>query len=417
MASLKIIIVGAGKGGLAAATGLARNGHQVTVYERSTSTSEIGYAFRITPNSDRCLKCLGIDTVAGGAVAANSSRMFNAEGQVVFSFKENNDVEKAKRGTSVFAYRPQLHQQLLQVALDSGVKVLSGQRVESVDTGKTTIKLADGVTASADLVIAADGLHSAVRSHVIDSTRFSPKPSTGQSAIRFMLSKSVVQNDSIMSTMVDEDSHMFSWKGNNKRILVYPVDYDQQYNITCTYPSNFSSEQTSNKNSAAVVAYNQKISFDTALDIYSDFDPIAKRLFSLADPDGFRAWQLQDMDDHPSWSVNHTTLLGDACHAVLPFGFSGASMAIEDGVTISTLLSPDVRAEDLSARLKLYEEVRRPRVAKVRESSLVLAKGLEDKEFMQEYMMFLSSHDAVEYAKQALSRYLETASGKDATDA
>lgn len=123
------------------------------------------------------------------------------------------------------------------------------------------------------------------------------------------------------------------------------------------------------------------------------------------------------MDDHPSWSVNHTTLLGDACHAVLPFGFSGASMAIEDGVTISTLLSPDVRAEDLSARLKLYEEVRRPRVAKVRESSLVLAKGLEDKEFMQEYMMFLSSHDAVEYAKQALSRYLETASGKDATDA
>lgn len=105
MAPLKIIIVGAGIGGLAAATGLARNGHQVTIYERSTSTSEIGYAFRITPNSDRCLKYLGIDTVAGGAVAANSSRMFNAEGQVVFSFKENNDVEKAKRGASVFAYR------------------------------------------------------------------------------------------------------------------------------------------------------------------------------------------------------------------------------------------------------------------------------------------------------------------------
>lgn len=71
-----------------------------------------------------------------------------------------------------------------------------------------------------------------------------------------MLSKSVVQNDSIMSTIVDEDSHMFSWKGNNKRILVYPVDYDQQYNITCTYPSNFSSEQTSNNNSAAIVGMN-----------------------------------------------------------------------------------------------------------------------------------------------------------------
>ena len=123
------------------------------------------------------------------------------------------------------------------------------------------------------------------------------------------------------------------------------------------------------------------------------------------------------MDDHPNWSVNHTTLLGDACHAVLPFGFSGASMAIEDGATISTLLSPDLQTEDLSARLNLYEEIRRPRVAKVRESSLLLAKGLEDKEFMQEYMMFLSSHDAVEHAKQALSRYLETGSKKDAMEA
>ena len=123
------------------------------------------------------------------------------------------------------------------------------------------------------------------------------------------------------------------------------------------------------------------------------------------------------MDDHPDWSVNHTTLLGDACHAVLPFGFSGASMAIEDGATISTLLSPDLQTEDLSARLNLYEEIRRPRVAKVRESSLALAKGLEDKEFMQEYMVFLSSHDAVEHAKQALSRYLETGSEKDATEA
>ena len=105
MAPLKIVIVGAGIGGLAAAIGLARNGHQITVYERLSSTSEVGYAFRITPNSDRCLKYLGIDTVAGGAIAANSNRLFNAQGQVLYHFKENKDAEKAKRGTSVFAYR------------------------------------------------------------------------------------------------------------------------------------------------------------------------------------------------------------------------------------------------------------------------------------------------------------------------
>lgn len=56
-----------------------------------------------------------------------------------------------------------------------------------------------------------------------------------------MLSKSVAKEDSIMSAVVDDDdSHMFSWKGNDKRILVYPVDYDRQFNVTCTYPSNLS---------------------------------------------------------------------------------------------------------------------------------------------------------------------------------
>lgn len=123
------------------------------------------------------------------------------------------------------------------------------------------------------------------------------------------------------------------------------------------------------------------------------------------------------MDDHPTWSLNHTTLLGGACHPVLPFGFSGASMAIEDGVTLSTLLSPDVRTEDISSRLKLYEQIRRPRVARVRETSLIVAKGLESQKVMQQYMMFLSSHDAIEHAKQVLSNYLETKSGKDAPEA
>ena len=68
-----------------------------------------------------------------------------------------------------------------------------------------------------------------------------------------MLPKSVAQNDSIMSTVISDDVHMVSWKGHGKRILVYPVDYDQQFNITCTYPSTLSNKQTSNMNSAAAV--------------------------------------------------------------------------------------------------------------------------------------------------------------------
>ena len=68
-----------------------------------------------------------------------------------------------------------------------------------------------------------------------------------------MLSKPVAQNDKIMSTVISDDVPMISWKGNGKRILVYPVDYDRQFNVTCTYPSDLTKQQTSDGDTAAVV--------------------------------------------------------------------------------------------------------------------------------------------------------------------
>ena len=107
MAPLNIIIVGAGIAGPAAAIDLARNGHEVTIYERSTLETETGYAFVITANSDRCLKHLGIDTIAGGSVPLNKGIMMDSQGQIVRERREKEDAERAKSsgGDSVSAYR------------------------------------------------------------------------------------------------------------------------------------------------------------------------------------------------------------------------------------------------------------------------------------------------------------------------
>ena len=105
MAPLNIAVIGGGMGGPAVAIGLARNGHNVAVHERSTLVGGVGFAFRVTPNSDRCLKFLGIDTLEGGAVAANSGRMMTVKGKVIAEFGESQDPEKAKKNPSVFAYR------------------------------------------------------------------------------------------------------------------------------------------------------------------------------------------------------------------------------------------------------------------------------------------------------------------------
>ena len=92
-------------------------------------------------------------------------------------------------------------------------------------------------------------------------------------------------------------------------------------------------------------------------------------------------------------------------------------MAIEDGATLSVLLSPSMQIEDIPDRLELYQEIRRPRVSRVREEARMIAKGLETPESVRNYMMFLSSHNAVEYAEQMLTKFLETISGNGAKKA
>ena len=152
----------------------------------------------------------------------------------------------------------------------------------------------------------------------------------------------------------------------------------------------------------STAAYNQPISQSATLSIYAEFDNISRRLLELADPTGLRVWKLLDLDDLPRWSAGRVVLLGDACHAVLPFGFSGAGMAIEDAATLSMLLPGDVSVADVEERLAVYENIRRPRVARVREASRVMGSGTEDIKYLMDYREFLSSHDAVETAREAL---------------
>lgn len=408
MAPLKIVIVGSGIAGPAAAIGLARNGHQVTIYERSTVGQEVGYAFRITANSDRCLKHLGIDTVAGGAVPANANRLYSHTGNFIGEVKENRDAEKAKQATSVFAYRPQLVKQLMDAALETGrVEVKSGMKVKGVNVEETRIVLANGETVDADLVIAADGLHSVIRPFVIDGNQYFPKPTGDINVIRFTVPKALAQEDPLLSSAVTDDAAMLVWNGGDTMMIVYQVDYGRLLNVTLSHPARRSNKETQEGDSAALTSYNRKASLETVLDIHKGWDPRAIRLIELADQEGFRIWKLMDMDDIPTCSRGNTVLIGDACHPVLPFSYSGASMAIEDAITLSTFLEEDVKAEDVPGLLKLYEEARNHRVRHVRDEGRRRVQLDRTKEEMQQFRDFLQDHDAVKYAQEKLAGYKE----------
>lgn len=68
-----------------------------------------------------------------------------------------------------------------------------------------------------------------------------------------MVPKAQLDNDPVMASVVSDNARRFSWRGDNKRILVYPVDYDRQYNVTCTHPEALCDNEASNPDDGAAV--------------------------------------------------------------------------------------------------------------------------------------------------------------------
>lgn len=139
----------------------------------------------------------------------------------------------------------------MKIATEIGVEMRIGVKVQSVDVEHTKIKLEDGSEVSVDLIIAADGVHSVVRPHIIDTRKHYPTATTGHNAFRFMVSRSDAESDPTLSAAIRQ-YRMLSWFGNNRRILVYPVDYGKQFNITCTHPQELSDQEATGNDAEAV---------------------------------------------------------------------------------------------------------------------------------------------------------------------
>ncbi|KAI0178789.1 FAD/NAD(P)-binding domain-containing protein [Hypoxylon sp. FL1284] len=418
MAPLRIAIVGAGVGGPAAGVGLARSGHDVALYERAAGVGGVGFAFRIAPSSDRCLRFLGVDVFApgAGAVLGGASRFLRPDGSLILEVQENARAEdREEKGLAAFAYRLGLQKQLIDEALKQGARVEMGVEVTSVDVDSCTISFADGSTSSVDLIIGADGVHpryyqSCIRPYVVDSSIYFPKASTGDSCLRTMISCQAIRDDPITSNVINDKCGLVAWRAEDRLAVGYVTDEGKQFNLVCTHPEALSSSETSSGDDAEKTEYNQKISLEAAKEMYKNFDKALIRLLELADPGGFRVWKLMDMDDIPNWSRGRVVLLGDASHPVLPFGYAGASMAIEDAVTLAVLLPLGVQPAQIPDRLRLFEHLRRARAYKVRDESRKRAAGVQNAEVFNEYRDFLNMHDAVAYAEQALKEHEESAS-------
>lgn len=343
MDHLKVIVVGAGLGGLTAAAALSKRGIEVTLLEQASQLGEIGAGVQLAPNAIKVLRALGLEKRAAEVgFEPNAHVVRNWNDSAVLAYTPYKGVLSNVFGAAYYGYhRADLHE-ILRSAVPSDAIRLSAKCVGVREEGdQAVVMLADGTELKADAVVGADGIHSAVRGRLFgaEAPRF-----TGNACWRGMTPTSALAPGLI-------EPNMTVWFGPGASVVYYYIRGGSVVNWVAAFESDHWAEES----------WNAQGDREEMLARFSDWHPTIVSL--LANSDQYLKWGLFDRDPLPQWSKGRATLMGDACHPMLPYLAQGACMAIEDGYAVANAL--DKGRGDVIAALKGYEEQRRDRTARV----------------------------------------------------
>lgn len=338
----RIIIVGAGIGGLAAALALQRRGFRVVVYERAQEIREIGAGLIVTSNARRALRDLGVDEALEAASScAPVHHTCNYATGAVEKAVRNEQIFQQHGMATLQVHRADLHGLLLEAAGANDPDCLRpGHEFVSLDQDEAgvSVKFANGVTDSAEAVIGADGNASAVRSFLFpgEATKFN-----GQVAFR-----ALIPNDLVPASILQLQMAMNP--APKRYLLYYPLRNGTIMNlIGCGQSDSWEEEGWS------IPATNEEFA-----KAYSDFAPDLVALIRSIPPGALFKWGLRDREPLATWTVGRVTMLGDAAHPMTPFLGQGACMAIEDAFLLSRAFAA---SETVYEALRRYEAARKTR--------------------------------------------------------
>ncbi|MEO3414037.1 FAD-dependent monooxygenase [Roseovarius sp. CAU 1744] len=334
VAGMKIVVIGAGIGGLAVARALALRGADVVVLEQAEAIREVGAGLQISPNGFAVLRALGLgEAVADVSVRAQAVSLHDyRRGQVL-----QLDLTRLASRDYYFAHRADLIDVLARGARAAGVRIRLLQKAETVTPGlRPRVDLANGASVDADLVVGADGLNSRVRPVLNGS---SAPYFTQQVAWR-----ALVPNTSGRGP--EARVHM----GPLRHVVSYPVRGGTMLNIVAVQErAAWTTESWSQRDDPMAVQA-----------AFADFCPEVQEMLA-----GIETVNLWGLFRHPVaqvWHRDGAVLLGDAAHPTLPFLAQGASMALEDAWALAAALAT---GPDRDTALQAYQARREGRVRRV----------------------------------------------------
>jgi salicylate hydroxylase len=343
----KILVAGAGLGGLAAASCLLKAGHDVEVYEQAPQLGEVGAGIQVSANAMHVLRDLGLEPEIRSAGVHPGAYVFRLHdtGEVIQRFSLSEEHESLHGAPYTQLHRADLHDILAAKArsLKSDV-VRLGHTVTGFTETRDGVELAfaDGTSARGDLLIAADGLKSVIRRQIFGDV---PASYTGDIAWRI-----VVPVERLPPGLLEPVMNVFMGPGGHA--VCYYVRGGQLVNFVGIVETERPSEES----------WTVKRPWEDLKADYRGWHPIIQTVIDAADRDQCFVWALHNRPPIHNWSTARVTLLGDSAHPTLPYLAQGAAMAIEDGAVLARALA--LRA-DLAEALQLYQRNRIGRTARI----------------------------------------------------
>ena len=340
-------MIGGGIGGLTAAVALRRAGFEVDVYEQAPELTQIGGGINMGPNAARILYRLGLGAGLDrdGVRPLTSHQRRWQDGRTLQRAALNPLCEKLYGAPHITIHRADL-----LAAIAAGFpaeRVHLGHRLVGLeDRGDgAEARFENGARVKADVLVGADGIHSAVRAALFgdEEPRFA-----GCVAYR-----GLVPAERIADLGLERGSQ--SWVGPGAHLVHYFVSGGRLLNFV-----GWTEHDAWNRED-----WTDRATVERALAAFEGWHPQVRQIIAAAET--CFIWALFDRDPLQHWSVGHTTLLGDACHPMYPFMGQGAAQAIEDGAALAACLAAG--AGDTAAALRRYEGLRLPRVTRLQQMS------------------------------------------------
>jgi salicylate hydroxylase len=341
MARLKVLIAGGGIGGITAMLALRQRGIDVQLFEQAAAFRQVGAGLQVSSNAARILLKLGLGEALKRVATYPEGRDYRGwDTAERLYYTPLGQKAEAHFGSPYYAaHRAELLDVLLSGLGEHGYRL--GSRVERVDQDQSgvSLTLADGSIARGDILIGADGIHSAVRAQLFgkELPRY-----TGNVAWRGLVPAERVAH-------LDLRSVVGVWMGPNRSIVQYYVSAGKTFNWIGISRS-------------AQPAQESWLAEGRTEDALAEYDGWHSTIRTIiAETPKVLRQALYDREPLPDWQVGRVVLMGDAAHPMMPFYAQGGAQSIEDAYVLAGCIA-EAQDRPLDA-LARFVRMRQPRTA------------------------------------------------------